>query len=432
MNNIAQVFLSINAAFLMMLPRRWAALPLLMGACYMTVGQQIVIGPFHFTVIRILLAVGVARIIARGERLEGPMNELDWLMFLWASWMLINSFFHSDPAAAFVFRLGLAYDACGLYFVIRILCRSFEDVENLFLITAILLFPLAIAMSYEKMTENNLFSMLGGIIETPDVREGKVRAQGPFSHPILAGTVGAVSMPLMIGLLKFHRKAALIGMLACVTIVFTSSSTGPIISALAGVFALFMWCYRSSLKSIRWLMAIGYIALDIVMKDSAYYLIARIDLAGGSTGWYRARLIESAFEHIDEWWLWGTDYTRHWMHVTVSWNADHTDITNHYIQMGIWGGLPLMLLFIATLAIGFSFVGKAQRQGLEFSPQSKFMFWTLGASLFAHTATFISVSYFGQLFVFFYLNLGIIGSMGSLTLQTGYSERLAYKRLAYK
>jgi hypothetical protein len=49
MNALALLFLLINAALLLLLPRRWAPLPLLMGACYMTLGQGIEIGPFTFT-----------------------------------------------------------------------------------------------------------------------------------------------------------------------------------------------------------------------------------------------------------------------------------------------------------------------------------------------------------------------------------------------
>jgi hypothetical protein len=159
----------------------------------------------------------------------------------------------------------------------------------------------------------------------------------------------------------------------------------------------------------------GYIALDVVMKDPAYFLIARIDLAGGSTGWYRARLIESAFEHLNEWWLAGTDYTRHWMHVAVTWSPNHTDITNHYLQMGVTGGLPLILLFIAILVKGFSFVGQTLRKPGDLPQENLFIIWAFGASLFAHASTFISVSYFDQSFVFLYLTLAAIGSVQSRT-----------------
>jgi hypothetical protein len=89
----------------------------------------------------------------------------------------------------------------------------------------------------------------------------------------------------------------------------------------------------------------------------------------------------------------------------VAWSANHTDITNHYLRMGVLGGLPLMLLFIFTLTRGFSMIGRALRQQLELPRNSQFLLWACGASLFTHAVTCISVSYFDQSIVFLYLSL---------------------------
>lgn len=416
MNSIAVAFVLINAIALVLLPRRWAPLPLLVGACYMTLGSGVEIGPFHFQVIRILVAVGVVRVIMRGERLADKMNSLDWLMVAWAAWALMSSLFHKDVFEVFVNRLGLIYNGCGIYFLLRVFCRSLNDVVSLCWITAILLVPLSIVMLSEQATGRNIFSALGGVAELSEVRNGKIRAQGPFAHSILAGTVGAVCLPLMIGLWRQHRNAAIVGTAACLSMIFASASSGPILSALFGIGALFMWHWRHRMRLLRWFALLGYLGLDLIMNAPAYYLLARIDLTGSSTGWHRAFLIEAALAHLSEWWLAGTDFTRHWMPYGVNWSGDQSDITNHYLMMGVAGGLPLMLLFIAVLATGFSFVGRMLRQMPELSPQSQFMIWALGVSLFAHSVTFISVSYFDQSFVFIYLSLAVIGSTWSGTV----------------
>lgn len=417
MNAFAITFLLINAVALLLLPRRWAPLPLLVGACYMTLGQGIEIGSFNFTVIRMLVAAGLVRVLMRGEHMSGRINGLDWLMLVWAVWALISSFFHNDPSAALTFRLGLVYNACGVYFLLRIFCQSHDDVVRLCCITAILLVPVAVEMLNEKLTMFNLFSALGGVPESPAIRSGRIRAQGPFAHAILAGTIGAVCLPFMIGLWQRQKKIALIGIVACLSIIYASASSGPIMSAIAGVGALSMWRYRQNTRLLRWLAVLSYIGLDLVMKAPAYYLISRIDITGGSTGWHRAFLIETALNHLSEWWIAGTDYTRHWMPSGVYWSPDHADITNHYLHLGVLGGLPLMLLFIAVLAKGFSFVGKTLRQSADLPFESRFIIWALGASLFAHAATFISVSYFDQSFVFIYLTLAAIGSVWSEKLR---------------
>jgi hypothetical protein len=422
MNNFAIAFVLANVALLLLLPRRWAPLPLLFGACYMTLGPGIQMGPFSFTVIRMLVAAGVARAIIREERLAGGMNGLDWLMLVWAGWALVSGALHKNPSEALVYRAGLVYNTCGTYFLVRIFCQSMDDMIALCRITAILLVPVAVEMLNEKVTLHNLFSALGGISESPSVREGMIRAQGPFAHPILAGTVGAVCLPLMIGMWQRDRKLALTGIAACLVMIISSASSGPIMSALVAVGALFMWRFRDRMRLVRWLAVLGYIWLDFVMKAPAYYLIARIDLTGGSTGWHRARLIESAFQHLHEWWLAGTDFTRHWMPTGVSWSPDQTDITNYYIKMGVIGGLPLILLFVAILAKGFSYTGQALSQATDVHSESRFMIWALGASLFTHAATCISVSYFDQSFLFLYMALAAISSVRSICVVARFQE----------
>jgi hypothetical protein len=413
MNGLVIIFLLVNAVALILLPRRWAPVPLLIGACYVPAGSVIQLGPLHFTAVRILISVGLVRIFMRGERFADPMNGLDKLMLVWAVWAVISAMFHKNPLEALVFNLGLIYDSCGIYFLLRLYCLSIEDVIGLCRVTAVILLPVAAEMLYEKLSSFDAFSLLGGVGSIPYIRDGKVRANGPFAHAILAGTIGAVCLPLMVGLWERHRSKSVIGIVACISIIFASTSSGPIMSALFGIGSLFMWRYRSRMRLVRWFAVFAYIGLDLIMNDPAYFILARIDLTGSSTGWHRAQLIRSTIEHFSEWWLAGTDYTRHWMPSGVTWSPDHTDITNHYIQMGVTGGLPLMLLFIAILAKGFTLVGRTLQQLPEKSAESRFMIWTLGASLFAHAATFMSVSYFDQSFVFLYLTLAAIGAVWS-------------------
>ena len=415
-NSLASTFLLLTASVLLAAPRRMAPLALIMGTCYIPFYLGVQLGPFNFTAIRMLIAVGVLRMLMRGEYPMRPFTAVDRMMAVSAAWLLLSSQFHVDPGSAFIFRLGLAYDALGIYVLVRSYCRNMEDVDGLAQMTVIALVPLALLMTYEKTAEFNAFSLLGGVDAHPMVREGKIRANGPFGHPILAGTVGAVCLPLMLGLWGNHRARAALGIAACVTIIFCSASSGPILSALA-ISALYFWRHRAHIKRIQW-MGVGlYVLLDIVMKDPAYFLIARVDLAGGSTSWYRARLIQSAFEHLSEWWLAGTDNTREWMWVVVSWSPNHTDITSHYIQLGVWGGLPLMVLFIATMFKAFAAVTSGVRSDSTLMPSSKFTLWSLGAALFSIAVTGLSVSYFDQTFAFVYLFLGALSAVSSAVAQ---------------
>src|SRR5262249_40034135 len=157
-----------------------------------------------------------------------------------------------------------------------------------------------------------------------------------------------------------------------------------------GIGALLLWQFRMRMRLIRWAGIFVLFALILAMKAPVYYLIARIDIVGGSTGWHRARLMESSVEHLNEWWFAGTDYTRHWMDEGIGNDPTQVDITNHYIRMGVTGGLPLVLLFMWTLKTGFSIVGHGMRGNSDGDSHQRFMLWALGCALFAHTATFVS------------------------------------------
>ena len=130
--------------------------------------------------------------------------------------MLASSPFHKEPSEALVLRLGLVYNACGVYFLLRCLTQNLEDLLNLCRLTALLLIPVAVAMLIEKHTLHNVFSAMEGLSISPEIREGKVRAQGPFLHAILAGTVGGVCFPMTVALWKQDRVFAVIGAVACV------------------------------------------------------------------------------------------------------------------------------------------------------------------------------------------------------------------------
>jgi hypothetical protein len=408
---VAIIFVLLAAFFLFRSPKRWAALPLLAGAGYMTLGQDIQVGPLHFTVIRILVAVGVVRVITRRERIEGGLRKLDWMMMIWGICAVLSSFFHKDFTSALITRLAFFYDSLGIYFLLRVFVQGADSLFTLSKIVIIMLAPIALEMASESVTGRNNFSFLGGVSPLCEVRLGKIRAQGPFLHSILAGTVGAVCWPLLLPFWKKQRNLALLGLLTSGIIVLSSKSSGPIMTAFFIFVGLCVWKVRQYMRVIRWGILIAIIALDLVMTSPVYYLLARIDLTGSSTGWHRAELIHASITHLDEWWLAGTDYTRHWMPTGVDWNKNHTDITNHYIKMGVIGGLPLMISFIGVLVVAFNSVGKALWASKGDLFEKRFMIWTLGAILFGHALTFMSVSYFDQTIVFFLLVLAAIGSL---------------------
>lgn len=427
MNGLALLFFLICAAALLMVPRRFAPVPLLVGCCYMTMGQGIEIGAFSLPIYRMLLSVGLIRMVVKGEMISDFGNAADRLILLLMGWIMLASLFHNgEQGSGLVYASGLVFNFGSVYFLIRSWCRDVQEVVGVIVIVAFILALIAMEMLLEKVAKVNHFAMFGGVPHEVMFREGKYRAQGPFLHPILAGTVGAACIPLFIGIWNKCRAASIIGIGSGFCITVTSASSGPLMSMLVGIFAVIIWRYRHLTSRARWAAVALYISFQLYSGQPGYYLLSRIDLTGGSTGWHRARLIESAILFLDEWWLFGTDVTRHWMPTGVSHSPYHTDITNYYLAFGVVAGLPALLAVVAIIVICFRWIGKTSKILDDMEDQDAFVVWCLGAGLFAHAATSVSVSYFDQSLVFIWMNIAIIssihGAVETWNLESNYNE----------
>jgi hypothetical protein len=415
MNPLALGFFIICAIALFAVPRKWAPVPLLLGCTYMTLGQGIELGPVHLPIYRMLLIVGVIRVISKGESLPGGLNRIDRLMMAWGGWMIFASLFHDQTRAGPIYASGVVFNLALIYFLLRIWCADLEDTADVIRIVALLMVPIAIVMVIEKVTSKNMFGVFGGVPENVLLREGKLRAQGPFRHPILAGTVGATCIPLFVGILKRYRTEAMIGCAAGVVITFASASSGPMMSLIIGLFALGLWKFKQYTRAMRRGAVALYILLMFVMNKPPYHLIGRIDLSGGSTGFHRVLLIQQTIAYLPEWWLFGTDFTRHWMPFQgFGVDPNHTDITNYYIGFGVDGGLIGMFLVMGMMAVSFHWVGQIHDERIAEYPDQSFMIWCFGASLFSHAVTSISVAYFDQSMLYFWLNVAVISSVYSI------------------
>lgn len=401
------IFLGILA---LLLPRRFAIVPIIMAACYLTLGQQILVAGLHFTIFRILILVGLTRLAIRKEIRWIKLNTIDKTLVLWVISSIVVYTLLWQTAGAFINRLGLAYDAIGIYFLSRFFIRDIREFFNLIKILAILVVPLAIVMLIESKTGRNMFYVFGGVSEFSEIRGDLVRSQGPFRHPILAGTFGATSMPLFVALWWQSRAGRILfflGVISATIITITSASSGPAVAYVFAIIGLTMWFFRKNMRAVRWAFLLSLITLHLIMKAPVWFLIARLSGVIGGSGWHRAELIDQAVKHFDEWWLMGTKVTAHWMPYALDIDLARADITNQFIAQGVNGGLLTMVLFILLLVRSFQGVGKALSMEGH-SAGIRIGLWTLGTSLLAHVVSFFSVSYFDQMNIFWYLLLAAI------------------------
>lgn len=411
MNPIAIVLLVICGIGMFTTSRKNAAIVLVISCCYMTVGQQFQIAGANFPFFRFIILLGVVRTIIKGESPDNWFNAIDKLVIVWAIWFFFASFFHEhSPGSGPKYAAGSILNLFGTYYLFRTFLKEATEIESFIATTVALLLPISISMFVEQIANYNIFSSLGYIPETPMIRNGRTRAQGSFSHPILAGSIGAACFPFAVALWYKHRKRAILGMIASTAIVITSASSGPIMSLFFAGSALFFWKLRSHFKKLKWLAISTYAALTVMMDRPAYYIISSIDLTGSSTGWHRSFLIEQSISYLNEWWLFGTDKTVHWMPRQGRISENHTDVTNYYLAFGVNGGLLCMLAVIAIVLISGKNAGSIANDS-NLPLDYKFTVWCIGSTLFANAATSASVAFFGQAQMFFWIPVALLATL---------------------
>lgn len=416
MNSLAIGFMLIMCILVVLLPRRYAAVPIIATACYTTYGEAIIIGGMHFYYIRVVMFFALVRVIARKEIQLIDFNSIDKIFILWVISNFMAYVILRQDSAAITNRLGFAYDAIGTYFIFRIFLVEPTNTDILIKSLGIIIAPVAIAMLFESQSGSSFFARFGGIPELSWVRDERVRCQGPFLHSILAGTFGATVLPLFLGQFISNQKnkyIAVLGVISATIITITAASGGPVAVYLFSILGLCMWFMRKHMRAIRWAILLALIGLHMVMKSPVWYLIARLGGITGGSSYHRAEIIEQAVKHLNEWWFLGTAYTAHWMPYTLTLYPDQADITNMYVGQGVTGGLLTMLLFIGIIVFCFRKLGYSVEilENQRFS--SSFFVWSMGATLFSHVVAFFSVSYFDQSIVFYYMLLAMIAGTNS-------------------
>ncbi len=229
-----------------------------------------------------------------------------------------------------------------------------------------------------------------------------MRSQGPFEHELLAGTFGATLFPLFFLLWKSGKSRLLgvAGMIAATVIVLTSSSSTPVLAYGAALIAICAWPLRGAMRTVRWGIVAGLVALQLVMKAPVWFAIQHIDIVGGSSGYHRAMLINDFIMHFRDWWLMGTTEN-------ARWGFNMWDLCNQYVYEGQLGGLASFICFLALICICFSRIGTA-RKAVEGDRNKEWYFWLLGGALFSHVVAFFGVSYFDQTRFSWFALLGMI------------------------
>lgn len=409
MGPVGAAMMLVAIALMFALSRKYIIVPALLAVFLVPGGEVVVLGGAHLMPIRIVALFGLIRMgwlhySSRGSLFAGGFNPVD-KAFFWCTLAHSAAFILLwRTTGAVTNQLGFLLGEIGLYVVVRFLIRDDEDIYRVVKTLAVVAAINACGMIYERMRVQNLFGLvIGGVDAVPLIREGRIRSQGAFGHAILAGTFGAMLLPLFVLLWTDARAKALavVGVISSVIMVLTSASSTPLMAIFGVIVATCCWPIRRSMRIVRWAIALTLIALHLVMKAPVWFLIARVDMVGGSASFDRANLIDVFVRHFFDWWLVGT-------RDIGSWGWSMWDLSDMYVSKGESGGLISLIFFIAIITRSFGRIGKA-RKSVQGRKREWFM-WLLGAALYANVMAFFGVSYWDQTAAAWFVLLAIISA----------------------
>jgi hypothetical protein len=388
------VLLILTILLILVLPRKYVAVPFMLVVILSPFGQQLYIGGVHLFIPRILILfawirIGLTRRSSKMEIASGGFTSIDKIFIYWAIFRATATYLEFLQLGALINQCAFLWDALGGFFLLRFLIRDEEDILRLARTFAFIVSVLAVTMLNERLRGVNLFGYIGGLLQ-PVVRDGTIRSMGPFTGPIPAGTFAGTTLGLFLWLWQSGESRILgfVGLIAASIMVVTSASSTPLLAYIAVIIGILMWPLRARMRAVRWGIVFLLIGLQLVMKAPVWFLINHIDFVSGNSGYHRALLIDMCVRHFWDWWLIGVKSTQ-------DWGWDMWDQANQFVGEAEGGGLATLVCFILLISRSFGRLGSA-RKVVAGDRRKESLLWLLGVALFSYVISFFGISFSDQ------------------------------------
>lgn len=412
---------------ILVVPRKHAALAFVAATLYITQGQAVDLAGVNFMAIRFIAVCALLRLLMRGELKSVVFGKIDrWLIICLAAYPILMT---ARTGKLDPYSYAVTIDAWIAYFTFRAFLTDETEFRHFVRGFAILLVPFALFMTVESIRGVNMFAAMGGVPETPVLREGHYRCQGSFRVAITAGSLGATSVPWFVAfaLLKPRKIWPILGVISCIAIVLASHSSGPLMAACTALVGWMCWPMRRNMKWVRRGIVLVLVCLHLAMSKPVWFIFDRISGLIGGDGWHRSNLIDQFFRHWNEWLIAGMpiEATGSWAATQMPWGG--IDVTNYYVSLGLGGGIIPLVAFIVMLVAVFRQVGRSLETAREnFSAAgdrtTELLLWGAGVTVCAHAVNLTAVQYWDQFYVIWYLHLAVAASLSGLVLSTSTAD----------
>lgn len=402
---VGLAMLLICGMLLMFLPRKYALFPFAVMICFVSARQCIAFAGFNLYFARFMILVfGTARLIIRRDAASIKFNSLDCLVVAYGVLYFVcgalNWGFAPNDMKT---RSGYVVEGVGTYLLCRVLIQSVDEAKEVIRQIAIIACVTAVLFGIEHLTRRNLFAIFGGVPDITAEREGRLRCQGAFGHPIIAGVFWAVMLPLLIGGCLDRWRGRWIyglGALASLSIIVLSASSTPILGAAVAIAGWAMFRFRAHSRRAFWAFVALLVVLHLVMNAPVWSLIQRINITSGNSGYHRYILVDGLITHFHEWWFLGSRVgTAHWGHYTF-------DTSNHYVAAAVGGGSSTLLVLVLIIAQSITAAGRVSKSLPRLG-------WGIGVSSAVNAVCFLGIAIWGQMHFAWALPIALASSLRS-------------------
>lgn len=252
----------------------------------------IVLPPF-----RIFLLASSLFIVRSFFRSELKMLVPDYLVLLAVIWTAISFYINSDFENFITGSVAQAADIGLSYFFARAAFRSLRDVRMFLLMMAPIFAAVGVILALESVTKTHLLQPLARSLLSStagyylvDMRQGLMRAAGPFPHPILAGIV----MTSLLGLYWFsglRRLPFWMGVGAAVGGFFTVSSAGLLSLTMGAGLIGYNWL-SERIANLTWriffvVSGIVFFVAELGTQSGTFNLLVRFASFNTVSSYYR-------------------------------------------------------------------------------------------------------------------------------------------------
>lgn len=365
-----------------------------------------------------LLLLGAALARRRQRAVRGcGVDRIVLILWLWtilASLLADGEFSHHVTG-----MIGRGLDTILMYFVVRFYVTSTEDLRKLALWLAFVAVVMGVLGIVETTTTRTpyegmeAFRTWSWIDKEDQFRYGFLRAKGSMDVHIYFG----MAMMLLTGMLWSINKgfpAGSIGrwsILLAVLGTLSSMSSGPWLGC-ALIFLFGLYRFKPSLiRPSLYLVGAMAVFLEAASNRHFYNLIDYLAL-DPHTAWYRTRLLEVAATHLSDFWLIGTgsNWPHHWGPILDGRN--HVDVVNHFLIVGLYGGLPAMFLYISSHYQAVKYVSAMRKSSTD--PALGLVGFCLVCVLLSLDFSSLSVGLYGPPQILSYILLALIVSVSQM------------------